>query len=232
VGRGADDRAAAAQVQALHLGAQPRALGVVEPARHADALARRRVDHVAPGDGQLHREPRALGLERVLDDLHDDLLPRAEQVGDARPGLLAATALHLLDARQDDLVDVQEAVLLEAEVDERGLEAGQDVVDLALVDVADDGTAAAALEVDLGDAVAGREPALLAAAALTGGSDLARGLQHRNPGLPPVDGDQHLLLHGDTSFEDGGPALDRCRLARLRVDRLQEADGQEGGEHG
>ena len=51
---------------------------------------------------------------------------------------------------------MQEAVLVEADVDERGLEAGQDVVDLALVDVADDGAAAAALEVDLGDAVAGR----------------------------------------------------------------------------
>ena len=147
----------------LGLGAQPRALRVVEPARDADALAGRRVDHVAPGDRQLHREPRALGLERVLDDLDDDLLPGLEQVGDARAGLLAAAALHLLDARQHDLVDVQEAVLLEPEVDERRLEAGQDVVDLALVDVADDRAAAAALEVDLGDAVAGRQAALLAA---------------------------------------------------------------------
>ena len=56
---------------------------------------------------------------------------------------------------QDDLVDVQEAVLVEADVDERGLEPGQDVVDLALVDVAHDGAVAAALEVELGDAVAG-----------------------------------------------------------------------------
>ena len=79
------------------------------------------------------------------------------------PPLLAAAALHLLDAREHDLVDVQEAVLLEADVDERRLEAGQDVVDPALVDVADDRAAAAALEVDLGDAVAGRQAALLAA---------------------------------------------------------------------
>jgi len=35
---------------------------------------------------------------------------------------------------------VQEAVLLEADVHEGRLEAGQDVVDLALVDVSDDGT--------------------------------------------------------------------------------------------
>jgi hypothetical protein len=51
---------------------------------------------------------------------------------------------------------VQEAVLVLPEVDERRLEAGQDVVDLALVDVADDRAAAAALEVDLGDATYGR----------------------------------------------------------------------------
>ena len=231
VRRGADDRAAAAQVEALDLGAQPRALAVVEPARDADALAGGRVDHVAAGDRQLHREPRALGLERVLDDLHDDLLPRLEQVGDPRAALLAAAALHLLDAGQHDLVDVQEPVLLLAEVDERRLEAGQDVVDLALVDVADDRASAAALEVDLGDAVAGGQTALLAAARPTGGGNLARRFQHRDPGLSPVDRDQHLLLHVDTSFEDGGPALDGSGLARLRVDRLQQADGQEGGEH-
>ena len=54
-GGGADDRAAAAQVQALRLAAQALALLVVEAARDADALARRGVDHVAPGDRELHR---------------------------------------------------------------------------------------------------------------------------------------------------------------------------------
>ena len=67
----------------------------------------------------------------------------------------AAAAARRLDARQHDLVDVQEAVLVQADVDERGLQPGQDVVDLALVDVADDRAVAAALEVELGDAVAG-----------------------------------------------------------------------------
>ena len=46
---------------------------------------------------------------------------------------------------------MQEAVALEADVDEGGLHAGQDVVDLALVDVADDRAPAAALDVELGD---------------------------------------------------------------------------------
>ena len=140
------------------LAAQPFALAVLQAARHADALAGRRVDHVAPGDRQLHRQPRALGLERVLDDLHDDLLAGREQVGDLAPAAAAATALGRLDARQHDLVDVQEAVLLEADVHERGLEAGQDVVDLALVDVADDRAPAAALYVELSDAIAGLRP--------------------------------------------------------------------------
>jgi len=48
----------------------------------------------------------------------------------------------------------RKAVLVEADVDEGGLEAGQDIVDLALVDVADDRAVAAPLEVQLGDAVA------------------------------------------------------------------------------
>ena len=74
---GADDRAAALEVEALDLLAQPLALLVVEALGDADALARRGVDHVAAGDRQLHRQPRALGLQRVLDDLDDDLLARA-----------------------------------------------------------------------------------------------------------------------------------------------------------
>ena len=53
----------------------------------------------------------------------------------------------------DDLVDVEEAVLLEADLDERGLHAGQHVVDDALVDVAGDRAAAGALEVHLGEPV-------------------------------------------------------------------------------
>ena len=46
---------------------------------------------------------------------------------------------------------MQEPVLLQAEVDERRLEPGQDVVDLALVDVADDGSPTATLNVELRD---------------------------------------------------------------------------------
>ena len=73
--------------------AQALALLVVEPARDADALAVRGVHHVAPGDRQIHRQTRALGLQRVLDHLDDDLLARLEHVGDvARPSRPAPRA--------------------------------------------------------------------------------------------------------------------------------------------
>ena len=87
------------QVEAAGLAAQALALVVVEALGDADALAGRRVDHVAPRDGEVHRQARALGLQRVLDDLHDDLLPGLEQVADLLAALLAAAAAGRLDAR-------------------------------------------------------------------------------------------------------------------------------------
>ena len=155
VGGGPHDRPAAAEVELRDLLAQTVALLVLQAPRHADALARRGEDEVAARDGQLHREPGPLRLQRVLDDLDHDLLAGLEQVGDASAPAAAAAALGRLDARQHDLVDVQEAVLLEADVDEGGLQARQDVVDLALVYVADDRAIAASLYVELSDAIAG-----------------------------------------------------------------------------
>ena len=121
-----------------------------QPAADADAAALRRVDEVAAGDRDVHREPGALRLQRVLDHLDEDLLAGFDQLVDASAAAAAALR-RLLAAREDDLVDVEEAVALEADVDEGGLHAGQDVVDLALVDVADDRSPAAALYVELRD---------------------------------------------------------------------------------
>ncbi len=119
---GPDDRPAAAEVEFGALAAQPLALGVFQAPRDADALAGGGIDHVAAGDRQLHhRQARTLGLQRVLDDLHDDLLPGFEQLGDLVPA--ATSAAPDVDAGEHDLVDVQEAVLLSrADVDERGLQ--------------------------------------------------------------------------------------------------------------
>ena len=147
---GADDHAALALVDVLEQLALALALGVGEAPAGAHAAPERHVDEVAARDRELHREPRALRLQRVLDHLNEDLLARLQQLVDPPP--LAATAARaLLAAGEDDLVDVQESVALEADVDERGLHAGEDVVDDALVDVADDRPLVATLDVELGD---------------------------------------------------------------------------------
>src|SRR5207248_2829987 len=90
-------------------------------------------------------------LQRVLHRLDDDLLARLEQLADALALAPAAAAAGDLDARHHDVVSVQEAVLVEPDVDERGLEPGQHVVDAALVDVSNDGPRAAALYIELAD---------------------------------------------------------------------------------
>ena len=118
-------------------------------------------------------------LQRVLDDLDDDLLPGFDQLVDAA-AFAAAPLRRLLPVGQDDLVDVQEAVALEADVDEGGLHAGQDVVDLALVDVADDRAPAAALDVEL------RYVALAA---------FRLRLEDGYAGLAAIGGHQNCLFH-------------------------------------
>src|SRR6201999_2966258 len=178
---GADDQPTRPFVEALDHFAQPVALFVGEPAADAGARALRRLDEVAPGDRQVHREPRALRLQRVLDHLDQDLLARLDQLVDPRPFAGAAAAARgLLAVREDDLVDVEEAVALEADVDEGGLHAGKDVVDLALVDVADDRAAPAALYVQLGD--------------VSFAAFLFR-LEDGNAGLAALGGDQNRFLH-------------------------------------
>ena len=80
-----------------------------------------------------------------------------------------------LELGHDDLVDVEEAVLLEPDLDERCLHPGQDVVDDAEVDVAGDRAPLGPLEVDLGDAIV---------------------LDHGDALLADVDRDQQLALRG------------------------------------
>ena len=80
-----------------------------------------------------------------------------------------------LELWADDLVDEQEAVLLQSDLDERRLHPREDVVDDALVDVPGDRAALGPLEVDLGDAVV---------------------LEHGDPLLGDVDRDEQLALRG------------------------------------
>ena len=81
---------------------------------------------------------------RILRDLDEDVLAGLDQLLDALRAALAVVQLG-----QDDLGDVEEAVLGEPDVDEGRLHAGQDGVDPSLVDVADDRAAAAPLDVRL-----------------------------------------------------------------------------------
>ena len=90
LGGGADDHAALALVDVLEQLALALALRVGEAPAGADPAALRHVDEVAAGDRELHREPRALRLQRVLDDLDQDLLARLDQLVDSPP--LAAAA--------------------------------------------------------------------------------------------------------------------------------------------
>ena len=147
LGRRADDHAALLGGDLLDDVAQAVALVLLEPAGDAEALAVRDEDDEAAGERDLGRQPCSLRLHRILDRLDEHLLAAADQIGDppaARPAALELGA--------DDLVDEQEAVLLEADLDERRLHPRQDVVDDALVDVAGDRPAFGPLEIDLGDA--------------------------------------------------------------------------------
>ena len=141
---GADDQPALRQLEPLADLLQPLALVVLEPARDADPVPVRRVDEEAAGERDLRRQPRALRPHGILDRLDEDLLAAGDELLDA---LAVALSLELGD---DDLVDVQEPVALEADVHERRLHAREHVVDDTLVDVPGNRAALGTAEIDLG----------------------------------------------------------------------------------
>ena len=85
---GADDHAAGEAVLLAELAddaAEPGALVArLDLARDADVIHRRHEDQEAARHGGMRGQPRALGAERFLDDLDEDLLPFLEQVLDLR----------------------------------------------------------------------------------------------------------------------------------------------------
>ena len=155
----------------------------------------RDVDDEAAGERDLGRQACALRLHRVLDGLDEDRLAALDQVLDL------AGAPAALELGADDLVDVEEAVLLEADLDERGLHARQDVVDGAEIDVAGDRAVLRPLEVDLGD-------------------DLV--LEHGDALLARIDGDEQLALRlrQGRAARCGAARSPRPRLARLALGLL------------
>ena len=166
----------------------------------AESFAVRDVDQEPAGKRDLGRQPGALRLHRILDRLHEQLLAAGDQILD----LLAVMPLAL-ELGDDDLVDVQEPVLLEPDLDERGFHAREDVVDDAEIDVACDRAALGPLEVHLGDPIV---------------------LDHRDTLLTDVDRDQELALRGGQRRPPrrltpalGAPALTRRRRSAARSAR-------------
>ena len=143
------------------------ALLVVEPTRDSHPFAVRHVDEEASGERELGRQASALRLHRILHRLHEHGLAALDQILDLpRP-------LATFELGAHDLVDVQKPVLLEADLDERGLHPGKDVVDHSQIDVPGDRAPLGSFQVHLGDAVV---------------------LQHGDALLADVDRDQELAL--------------------------------------
>ena len=139
-----DQSAVLLRLHLLEQVAQAVALVALELLGDADAVAAGRQHHEAAGQRHVHREAGALRAHRVLRDLDEHVLAGLDQLLDALGAALAVVQLG-----EDDLGDVEEAVLREPDVDEGRLHAGQDGVDPSLVDVADDRAAAPPLDVRL-----------------------------------------------------------------------------------
>ncbi len=103
---------------------------VPDALRNADAGLLRQIDEQASGNADLGGKPRAFRAERILYDLHHQVLALGEQLLDRlRVGAVLAMA--------PDVGDVQERGARAADVDERGLHAGQHPHHAPHADVAD-----------------------------------------------------------------------------------------------
>ncbi len=103
--------------------------------------------------------------------------------------IVAGEPLEFLDG-VDDLRDVEERVAFEADVNEGGLHAGENLVHPALVDVANDAALILALDEDFDDLVV---------------------LEDGDPRLVVARGDDHLLVHGNSGgVPPQGPRGGQC----------------------
>src|SRR4051795_3149724 len=94
--RGGDDRAAGEAMLLAELLDDAAEAGAFfarfDLARDADVIDRRHEHEEAPRHGDVRREPRPLGAERLLDDLDEDFLSLFQQVFDLGLGLIAVAA--------------------------------------------------------------------------------------------------------------------------------------------
>src|SRR6185436_6030364 len=140
---GADDEAArfVRRDEMVELLPEQRALGLVLDAlRDADMGLLRQVHQQPAGNAYLCGKSGALGADRILDDLHEQLLA---VVQDALDWL----GLVMIVAVAPDVGDVQEGCAIQSDLDEGRLHSRQHAAYLAQINVADQAAAAAALDV-------------------------------------------------------------------------------------
>ena len=135
LGRRAHDQAVAGRAHLVDDLAQPAALVVAQPLGDAEGAAVGHQHGEAAGQGDLLGQAGALGPDGVLGDLAEDGLAGPQHLLDAGLGPLAlGAALHVVTVVAD-VAAVEDGVLRDADVDERRLHPGQDVLDPAAVDV-------------------------------------------------------------------------------------------------
>src|SRR5579862_546180 len=155
---GADDDAhVLGDVQLLQDFPEPIALlGRLDLARDAALRAVRHQDEIPASQAYVRGDARPLGADGALGHIDQDFRADGVDVRDVLGGdplfiLVAARPVHFLDAAVERggerVPEMQEGVLLEADVHEHGLEAVLDVLDPPLEDAADDVAVGLALDV-------------------------------------------------------------------------------------
>ena len=201
--RGADDDAGAVRDDLLEQRLEAVALGVGQLAGDAAGGAVGHVDQEPAGQADLAGQPGALVADRVLGDLDQHGLAGLEHLLDLARAVAGAEGVPV------DLAGVEHGVAALADVDERRLHGGQDVLHPAEVDVADQRGLRLAGDVVLDE-------------------DLV--LEHRDLGEVLALPDHHHPVDGLAAGQELGLADDRARGGgRPRGPRGDAASWPRGG---
>ena len=99
-GRRADDDAEVGGLDALHEATQAHFLGrVFDLLRHRNLVVERNQDHEASCEGDFGSQPGSLGRDGLFGNLHNELLPLCEHVGDRAVLVDVGLEFHLRQAR-------------------------------------------------------------------------------------------------------------------------------------
>ncbi len=148
LGLGADDDAVARLPELLDDLLQPVALfAFFDLARNAQIVGFRHQDEKPSGQRDAAGHARAFGAARAFDDLYQQLIAPAHQIGDMQVAPVAARpAVFILFGQ--DVGHIQKGVAFQADLHKRRVHALQDVIYFRFIQVADD--ALFALDVQFG----------------------------------------------------------------------------------